>query len=171
MHAANPNASVAATKSFIAQLIALYWLVLPYSRIDMRRLDNLILDLRLLPVRVQRVLDMESVIADSARKLATAENVFYIGRGINYPTALEGALKLKEISYIHAEGYAAGELKHGPFALLGDKGYFIALDILGCKTIRKFSSEILCKFNNYFNFIFSTLIKIINIQSRTNETR
>ena len=116
---AGPEMSVAATKSFVAQLIALYWLALPYSRVDVRRLDDLVMELRQLPVKVQRVLDNEAAILDCARQLSEFENVFYIGRGINYPIALEGALKLKEISYIHAEGYAAGELKHGPFALLG----------------------------------------------------
>ena len=116
---AGPEISVPATKSFMAQLIALYWLALPYSRVDMRRLDNLIVGLRQLPAKVQQVLDNEEVIAECARYLSGYDNVFFIGRGINFPIALEGALKLKEISYIHAEGYAAGELKHGPFALLG----------------------------------------------------
>lgn len=116
---AGPEISVAATKSFTAQLIALYWLALPYARVDIRRLDKLRMELRQLPVKVQQVLDNEAVIGECARTLSKFENVFFIGRGINYPVALEGALKLKEISYIHAEGYAAGELKHGPFALLG----------------------------------------------------
>jgi glucosamine--fructose-6-phosphate aminotransferase (isomerizing) len=116
---AGPEISVAATKTHLAQLIAMYWLALPYSKVDIRRLDELVLELRQLPVKVQQVLDNEAVISDYARHLSEFENVFYIGRGINFPVALEGALKLKEISYIHAEGYAAGELKHGPFALLG----------------------------------------------------
>jgi glucosamine--fructose-6-phosphate aminotransferase (isomerizing) len=116
---AGPEISVAATKTFLAQLIALYWLALPYSKVDIRRLDELVMELRQLPVKVQQVLDNEAAISDCARQLSEFENIFYVGRGINYPVALEGALKLKEISYIHAEGYAAGELKHGPFALLG----------------------------------------------------
>ncbi|MFC1901391.1 glutamine--fructose-6-phosphate transaminase (isomerizing) [Chloroflexota bacterium] len=116
---AGPEISVPATKSFLAQLIALYWLALPYSKVDIRRLDDLVMELRQLPVKVQQVLDNEAFISGCARQLAEADSVFYVGRGINYPVALEGALKLKEISYIHAEGYAAGELKHGPFALLG----------------------------------------------------
>lgn len=116
---AGPEISVAATKSFIAQLMALYWLVLPFAKIDITRLDNLVMELRQLPVKVQRILDSEAEIAEYAKQLARHNDVFFIGRGINYPVALEGALKLKEISYIHAEGYAAGELKHGPFALLG----------------------------------------------------
>jgi glucosamine--fructose-6-phosphate aminotransferase (isomerizing) len=116
---AGPEISVAATKSFVAQLMVIYWLALSYSRADDRRRANLLLGLRQLPSKVQQVLDDEAVIIDYARYLAKYENAFFIGRGINYPVALEGALKLKEISYIHAEGYAAGELKHGPFALLG----------------------------------------------------
>jgi len=124
---AGPEISVAATKSFIAQLMALYWLALPYARIDIRRLDELVMGLRHLPGNVQRVLDDEVVISEHARQLSKYENVFFIGRGINFPVALEGALKLKEISYIHAEGYAAGELKHGPFALLGSNTPVVAI--------------------------------------------
>ncbi len=124
---AGPEISVPATKSFTAQLIALYWLALPYSKVDIRRLDNLIIGLRQLPAKVQQVLDNELLISDYARHLCGFDNVFFIGRGINFPVALEGALKLKEISYIHAEGYAAGELKHGPFALLGSETPVIAV--------------------------------------------
>lgn len=124
---AGPEISVAATKSFIAQLIALYWLVLPYAKKDIRQIDNHIKGLRQLPVKVQQVLDDDTPIIECARYLSGFENVFFIGRGINYPVALEGALKLKEISYIHAEGYAAGELKHGPFALLGSGTPVVAI--------------------------------------------
>jgi glucosamine--fructose-6-phosphate aminotransferase (isomerizing) len=118
---------VAATKTFIAELIALYWLALPYSRVDVRKLDDLVMELRQLPVKVQQVLDNEALIAEHAKQLAKYENMFYIGKGVNFPAALEGALKLKEISYIHAEGYASGELKHGPFALLGEQTAVVAV--------------------------------------------
>jgi glucosamine--fructose-6-phosphate aminotransferase (isomerizing) len=124
---AGPEISVAATKTFIAQLIALYWLALPYARVDIGRLDDLVLELRQLPAKVQQVLDNEEKISEYARELARYENAFYIGRGINYPVALEGALKLKEISYVHAEGYASGELKHGPYALLGNEAAVVAV--------------------------------------------
>ena len=124
---AGPEICVAATKTFVAQLIALYWLALPYARVNAARLDELVLELRQLPVKVQQVLDNEAEIAAYAKKLAAYDNVFYIGKGINYPIAMEGALKLKEISYIHAEGYAAGELKHGPFSLLGEKTPVVAV--------------------------------------------
>jgi glucosamine--fructose-6-phosphate aminotransferase (isomerizing) len=116
---AGPEISVAATKTFIAQLVAFYWLGLPYARVDTGRLDNLMLELRQLPVKIQQVLDNEAGIAEYAKQLAKYDNMYYVGKGINYSVALEGALKIKEISYIHAEGYAAGELKHGPFSLLG----------------------------------------------------
>ncbi|MGD1118300.1 MAG: glutamine--fructose-6-phosphate transaminase (isomerizing) [Dehalococcoidales bacterium] len=124
---AGPEISVAATKTFIAQLIALYWLALPYSRVETGKLDALVLELRQLPAKVQQVLDNEAKIAAVAKKLAAYNSVFFIGKGFNYPVALEGALKLKEISYIHAEGYAAGELKHGPFALLGNEAPVVAV--------------------------------------------
>jgi glucosamine--fructose-6-phosphate aminotransferase (isomerizing) len=124
---AGPEMSVAATKSFLSQLIALYWLALPYAKVGINRLDEITTGLKQLPVSVQHIIDNETLIAESARMLASYDNVFYIGRGINYPVALEGALKLKEISYIHAEGYAAGELKHGPFALLGTETPVVAL--------------------------------------------
>jgi glucosamine--fructose-6-phosphate aminotransferase (isomerizing) len=115
---AGPELSVAATKSFMAQLIELYKLILMQPAISLKLKQQLNLDLRLMPNYVQRVLDNEQAIEICARQIAHSSHLFYIGRGINYPVALEGALKIKEISYIHAEGYAAGELKHGPFSLL-----------------------------------------------------
>jgi glutamine---fructose-6-phosphate transaminase (isomerizing) len=124
---AGPEISVASTKAFIAQLIALYWLAIPFARVDAGRFDRLAFELRQLPVKVQQVLDNEEKIAELAVTIKDYENIFFIGKGINYPVALEGALKLKEISYIHAEGYAAGELKHGPFALLGEKTPVVAV--------------------------------------------
>ncbi len=124
---AGPEISVAATKTFTAQLMVLYWLALSYSKVDIRRVDSLTMGLRQLPEKVQQVLDNEDKIRDYANYLSGYENVFFISRGINFPIALEGALKLKEISYIHAEGYAAGELKHGPFALLGANTPVIAI--------------------------------------------
>jgi glutamine---fructose-6-phosphate transaminase (isomerizing) len=110
--------SVAATKSFIAQLIELYKLVLLQPATNEKLKQELIPQLRSIPDLIQQVMDNEGQIIDCARRLARCSDAFYIARGINYPIALEGALKLKEISYIHAEGYAAGELKHGPFSLL-----------------------------------------------------
>jgi glucosamine--fructose-6-phosphate aminotransferase (isomerizing) len=138
---AGPEISVAATKTFIGQLIALYWLALPYARVDSRRLDDLVLELRQLPAKVQQVLDNEELIAKYARQFSKYDNAFYISRGINYPIALEGALKLKEISYIHAEGYASGELKHGPYALLGDQAAVVAV-VAGDNTYEAITTSI-----------------------------
>jgi glucosamine--fructose-6-phosphate aminotransferase (isomerizing) len=84
-------------------------------------------ELRLLPSRVQAILDNEDRIEECANSLKARENAFFIARGLNFPVALEGALKLKEISYIHAEGLSAGEMKHGPLALLSEKTPVIAL--------------------------------------------
>ena len=124
---AGPEISVAATKTFVAQLMVLYWLAMSYSKADARRLANLLLELRQLPSKVQQVLDDEAKIAEHARYLSRHDNVFFIGRGINYPVALEGALKLKEISYIHAEGLAGGEIKHHTLAVLSRETPVIAL--------------------------------------------
>lgn len=124
---AGPEISVAATKSFMAQLMVLYWLAMSYSRDDSRRLADLLIGLRQLPEKVQQVLDDEDKIIECANYLSGYGNALLIGRGINFPVALEGALKLKEVAYIHSEGYAAGELKHGPFALLGSDTPVIAV--------------------------------------------
>jgi glutamine---fructose-6-phosphate transaminase (isomerizing) len=115
---AGPELSVAATKSFIAQLMELYKLILSQAAPNEKLRQQLISELSLISNCAQQVLDNEGYISDCARYISQYSNVFYVGRGINYPIALEGALKIKEISYIHAEGYAAGELKHGPFSLL-----------------------------------------------------
>ena len=119
-----PEISVASTKAFTGQIIALYLLALHVGRArkvlsgDDGRwwLDQYLM----LPGRVERVLKQDASILASAKQYFTKKNFLYLGRGINYPIALEGALKLKEISYIHAEGYAAGEMKHGPIALVDE---------------------------------------------------
>jgi len=124
---AGPEISVASTKSFMAQLVLLYWLVMSYSRADVKRLADMLMEIRQLPSKIQQVLDNKLIVKKCGGYLSRYKNVFFIGRGINYPIALEGALKLKEISYVHAEGYAAGELKHGPFALLGKDTPVVAI--------------------------------------------
>jgi glutamine---fructose-6-phosphate transaminase (isomerizing) len=124
---AGPETSVAATKSFIAQLIVIYQLALSHPRINSGKQQKMALELKLLPNRVQRILENEQNIIRCANFISQYKNAFFIGRGINYPVALEGALKLKEISYIHAEGYAAGELKHGPFSLLQNDTPVVAI--------------------------------------------
>ncbi|MCL7411326.1 MAG: glutamine--fructose-6-phosphate transaminase (isomerizing) [Methanosarcinaceae archaeon] len=132
---AGPEIGVAATKSFTTQLITLYMLALKFARIrgKMSAEDskNLLVALKKIPADIQKILNNKAVIQECARQFADAEDYFFIGRHLNYPIALEGALKLKEISYIHAEGYAAGELKHGPLALLTDKTPVVAIATKG----------------------------------------
>jgi glucosamine--fructose-6-phosphate aminotransferase (isomerizing) len=122
---AGPEISVASTKAFTTQLTALYLLALHLGRrrglIDDERGRRLVSDLVAMPAAVQEALGRESAIERVAKKYGNAHDVLYLGRGINYPVALEGALKLKEISYIHAEGYPAGEMKHGPIALINEE--------------------------------------------------
>jgi glutamine---fructose-6-phosphate transaminase (isomerizing) len=117
-----PEIGVAATKTFTAQVLVLFLIALKIGMLKKTLgADDIyhhILSLRELPKKVRHVLSNSNAILNIALQLKNAKSVFFIGRGINYPLSLEGALKLKEISYIHAEGFAAGELKHGPFALL-----------------------------------------------------
>jgi len=117
-----PEIGVAATKTFSSQILILLLIALKMGlikdKIGADEIYKYIAHLRSLPRVVRDVLDKKSDIDEVSKQLKNADNVFFIGRGINYPISLEGALKLKEISYIHAEGFAAGELKHGPFALL-----------------------------------------------------
>jgi glucosamine--fructose-6-phosphate aminotransferase (isomerizing) len=117
-----PEIGVASTKAFTAQLIALYLLALHLGRVRgvLNANDGRIWLERFaaLPTRVEDILQREAEIVAIAKRYHMKRNFLYLGRGINYPIALEGALKLKEISYIHAEAYAAGEMKHGPIALI-----------------------------------------------------
>ncbi|MBN2600110.1 MAG: glutamine--fructose-6-phosphate transaminase (isomerizing) [Candidatus Thermoplasmatota archaeon] len=117
-----PEIGVAATKTFTSQIIVLKLIALKIALIQKKlgsdELYNYIFHLKELPRHVRQILERNDDIIAKAKHLKNAKSVFFIGRGINYPLSLEGALKLKEISYIHAEGFAAGELKHGPFALL-----------------------------------------------------
>ena len=124
---AGPEVSVAASKTFMAQLVALYLLGLrlyPPADADLQRL---LAKLRRLPGKVQSVLALEDRLASVARSIAHRNSVFLIARGVSLPVAMEGALKLKELAYVHAEAYPAGELKHGPFALLSSDVPVIAL--------------------------------------------
>ncbi len=116
---AGPEIGVAATKSFIAQLVIFYLLGLFLAKMPESEFLGHLEELKRMPQAAQMVLDEGDInIQKHAGYLSKYEHAFFVGRGVNLPIALEGALKLKEISYIHAEGYAAGELKHGPFALL-----------------------------------------------------
>ena len=110
-------------------------------RLAPERLEQLTLELKNLPAAVEKVLARAEAIQALARKYSGYRNFMYIGRGINYPIALEGALKLKEISYLHAEGYAAGELKHGPIALL-DKSFPVFAIVTESATAEKVASNV-----------------------------
>ena len=119
---AGPEIGVASTKAFTTQLAALALLTLALAkiagRLDAEAESRALIGLRHLPVAVQKVLELEPEIERWAQRFATKHHALFLGRGRHWPIAMEGALKLKEISYIHAEAYAAGELKHGPLALV-----------------------------------------------------
>ena len=121
---AGPEIGVASTKGFLTQLVACYVLALYLAQVKGTRYGDEITrvfdQLEQMPAHVQRVLDQAEEVYDLARQHADARSVLFLGRHAGYPVALEGALKLKEIAYLHAEGFAAGELKHGPIALVED---------------------------------------------------
>jgi glucosamine--fructose-6-phosphate aminotransferase (isomerizing) len=128
---AGPEIAVASTKAFTAQLTVLACLAIAFARargtIDQAREAALTQALLTVPAAAAEVLDQAAAIQRVARRVAEARDVLYLGRGANYAIALEGALKLKEICYIHAEGYAAGEMKHGPIALIDKSVPIIAI--------------------------------------------
>ncbi|MGE4312819.1 MAG: glutamine--fructose-6-phosphate transaminase (isomerizing) [Pseudobdellovibrionaceae bacterium] len=121
---AGPEIGVASTKAFTTQLTTLACCVLAAADsrgiMDAAKLDEATAALRQLPAQSALILNHDQAIQNIAKDIAEARDVLYLGRGVMYAIALEGALKLKEISYIHAEGYAAGEMKHGPIALIDD---------------------------------------------------
>ena len=119
---AGPEVAVASTKAFTAQVVALYLLGLHLGRVrgfstDEQTRAN-VAELQALPAKLQQVLEQGDEVRDMARQMSDTRSVLFLGRHAGYPVALEGALKLKELAYIHAEGFAAGELKHGPIALI-----------------------------------------------------
>ena len=121
MTQAGPEIGVASTKAFTTQLVALQLLVLALAEIrglDRDQLADYVAALKTLPGLLQQVLEQDDEIERASRRFADKHHALFLGRGSHYPVALEGALKLKEISYIHAEAYPAGELKHGPLALV-----------------------------------------------------
>ncbi|MFH2012188.1 MAG: glutamine--fructose-6-phosphate transaminase (isomerizing) [Pseudomonadota bacterium] len=119
---AGPEIGVASTKAFTAQLAALYLLTLYLAKIKKsstaKKTEDILEELVKIPHYIEDILERERGIREIANKYFRCQDFLYLGRGINYPLALEGALKLKEVSYIHAEGYPAGEMKHGPIALI-----------------------------------------------------
>ncbi|QDF99072.1 glutamine--fructose-6-phosphate transaminase (isomerizing) [Azoarcus sp. DD4] len=128
---AGPEIGVASTKAFTTQLAALALLTLALAKLNGRlpeaEENRHLIALRHLPVAVQKVLELEADIAKWAQRFAGKQHALFLGRGSHWPIAMEGALKLKEISYIHAEAYAAGELKHGPLALVDKEMPVIAV--------------------------------------------
>ena len=121
---AGPEIGVASTKAFVSQVSVLTMFALMMGRIRMlsnRRGNQIIKALEAIPDQIQKILDQNDEIKRIALKYAHAEDFFFLGRQYNFPVALEGALKLKEISYIHAEGYPAAEMKHGPIAMIDEK--------------------------------------------------
>jgi glucosamine--fructose-6-phosphate aminotransferase (isomerizing) len=120
-----PEIGVASTKAFLTQVTAAYLLAVAFGNargvLTAGRSQELLKELLLLPGKIERALTSEELIKTVAKEYFKARGFIYLGRGINYPIALEGALKLKEISYIHAEGYPAGEMKHGPIALIDEE--------------------------------------------------
>ena len=127
---------VAATKTFVTQLMAFYFLALDLAHqrqtISTERLAEIITGLRQLPTEIEKFLEIqEQYVEELSHQFTETQDFIFVGRGINFPIALEGALKLKEISYIHAEGYPAGEMKHGPIALLDAKVPVVAIAMPG----------------------------------------
>jgi len=120
-----PEIGVASTKAFTAQVATLFLIALSLSEqlgtLSDERRAELVSELQRIPDKISRILEHDKQIADLSKVFTYAHNFLYLGRGYNYPVALEGALKLKEISYIHAEGYPAAEMKHGPIALIDEE--------------------------------------------------
>jgi glucosamine--fructose-6-phosphate aminotransferase (isomerizing) len=131
---AGPEISVASTKALISQLVALVLFALFFGRqrtMTAKTAKDIIAELKTLPKKIEKVLEGKEKIQALAKKYAGNRDVLFIGRKSNYPIALEGALKLKEISYIHAEGYSAGEMKHGPIAMIDENFPTVAIATSG----------------------------------------
>lgn len=136
---AGPEIAVASTKAYTSQVLNLYLLALDFSkklgRIDDNYHKNIIENLREIPGKIDQILACDELIKEFAEEIKNQKSLFYIGRGIDYKTAIEAALKLKEVSYIHTEAFAAGELKHGTISLIEDKTPVIAImtqeDLIG----------------------------------------
>jgi len=126
---AGPEIAVATTKAYSAQLIALYLIAMKFAQakktVSKEQFEELLGHLERLPHQVERLLNTKEQIQKFANRYLAAKDVFFIGRGIDYAISLEGSLKLKEISYIHSEAYAAGELKHGTISLI-EEGTLVA---------------------------------------------
>ncbi|MBO0745658.1 MAG: isomerizing glutamine--fructose-6-phosphate transaminase, partial [Candidatus Dormibacteraeota bacterium] len=142
---AGPEIGVCSTKTFVSHVVSLSLLALRLAavqgRIDPERREELWAELHELPQKARQVLDLEDRIAELAGKYADYRNFMYFGRGLGHPVALEGALKLKEISYVHAEGVSGGDLKHGPIALL-DRTFPVVAICTQSPTVEKMASNV-----------------------------
>jgi glucosamine--fructose-6-phosphate aminotransferase (isomerizing) len=143
---AGPEIGVASTKAFTSQLVVLYLITVYFGKVkgllSDEQVRNRVRDLRKLPLQMQTVLEEKDYIKLHAEKFFEKKNALYLGRGINYPIALEGALKLKEVSYIHAEGYPAAEMKHGPIALIDKEMPVVVIATKDDRTYKKVLSNI-----------------------------
>ena len=128
---AGPEIAVASTKAFLTQIVAVYLIGLKLGQVrgtlDEKQVRNLYNEMLELPGKVEQILETIEPLRELTRKFVKNDTVLFLGRGIEYPVALEGALKLKELAYIHAEGFAGGELKHGPIALIEEGTAVIAI--------------------------------------------
>lgn len=155
---AGPEISVASTKAYLTQLSALYILAIHFAEetkyVSKDIVDKLKSELFNIPDKIKEILKDDSEIRKTAKKIHKEKNICYMGRGLDYPTALEGALKLKEISYIHSDTYAGGELKHGPIALIDKGSIIIAINT---------SKELYKKMNNNIAEVATRGANIIHI--------
>lgn len=171
--------SVAATKSYMAQIISFYLLAIYIAEIKgsatIEELTEIKRELVILPQKIEKILSHKETIQACARKFSNSKDFIFIARGINYATALEGALKLKEISYINATGYTAGELKHGPIAMLDESMPVLSIIMNGCVYEKILSNSEEAKARNArmialtnsddekLNGLFETIIRIPDI--------
>jgi glutamine---fructose-6-phosphate transaminase (isomerizing) len=142
---AGPEIGVASTKAFTSQLVVIYLFTLYFAaikeKLNKSEIEKMLNDLAEIPQKIELILDQEEKIAKVSERLAKSNNALYLGRGKGFPVALEGALKLKEVSYIHAEGYSAAEMKHGPIALI-DKNMPVVVLALGGRRYEKILGNI-----------------------------
>ena len=160
---AGPEISVATTKAYSAQLILLdvlaVYLAFLRNKITKEKYDHYISELMSIPKKIERVLEDKERIQWFASKYANAHDVFFIGRGIDYAISLEGSLKMKEISYIHSEAYAAGELKHGTISLIEDGALVISILTQSSLYEKTVSNMIECKSRGAYLFALTTFGK------------
>jgi glucosamine--fructose-6-phosphate aminotransferase (isomerizing) len=144
---AGPEIAVASTKAFATQLIAMYLIGLEISRklgtLSKSEIKEISEELNQLPAKVEQILETVEPLRLTTRKFKSAQSILFLGRHVGFPTALEGALKLKELAYMHAEGFAGGELKHGPIALIDQGTPVIAImPVTGSVLAEKMASNI-----------------------------